>query len=57
LITIELFTGGNRKKLGLTREGSEIFPRLLAFAGRSSFEPCTLIVGKVLREFVEGRKQ
>lgn len=54
LVTFELFAEGDKTRLKLTHEGLETFPALPAFAPKNFLEGWTDLMGRALKEFVEG---
>lgn len=53
LVTIELFSDGDKTRLKLTHEGLETFPKTPAFARENFEKGWTAIIGSELKEFVE----
>jgi len=53
LVTIELFTEGEKTRLKLTHEGLETFPKTPAYARKNFEAGWTQIIGSELKQFVE----
>ncbi len=54
LVTLELFPEGKKTKVRLTHAGLDSFPKLPDFARNNFEQGWTMIVGKNLKEYVEG---
>ena len=52
-VTFELFPEGNKTRIKLTHEGLESFPALPDFARNNFKEGWTMIIGTLLKDFVE----
>ena len=52
-VTFELFPEGNKTRIKLTHEGLESFPELPDFARNNFKEGWTMIIGTLLKDFVE----
>ena len=52
-VTFELFPEGNKTRIKLTHEGLESFPTLPDFARNNFKEGWTMIIGTLLKDFVE----
>ena len=52
-VTFELFPEGNKTRLRLTHEGIETFPALPDFKRENFQEGWSMIIGKMLKEYVE----
>jgi uncharacterized protein YndB with AHSA1/START domain len=57
LVTVELFSHGNKTRLKLTHSGIETFPKTPAYARKNFESGWTEIIGTELKQFVEKSKK